>query len=173
MKRIQGTVSAILLLLALSVSAATNTIYNQTLEPNPATADELMIDKAADGPTRKITIGSIISGQTEVTAVGADYIAIIDVTDSTLRKATLSDLLITPAVVGNLSIQQDAAQNVLTLDQNATAAGSSFVDFQGTEAANVTGPISTHQTAGTISKWLQIEINGAKLWIAVYGDPSP
>lgn len=98
----------LLWLISAQVFAASNTIFSQTLEANPDTGDELMIDKALDGPTRKITIGSIISGQTEVTAVGADFIAIIDVTDSELRKATLSDILISPTVIDSLTITGSA-----------------------------------------------------------------
>lgn len=66
-------------------------------------------------------------------------------------------------------LTQDAANEVLNLDQNAA---SSFINFEGTEGATTTDPVSTHPTAGTIQKWIQIEINGTKYWLPAYSDPS-
>ena len=69
-----------------------------------------------------------------------------------------------------LNIQQDAANQVVILDQNAA---SSFIDYQGTAAANATDPISTLTTSGATTNHIQIEINGVKAWIAVSTtDPS-
>jgi hypothetical protein len=69
--------------------------------------------------------------------------------------------------------EQNAANQVMILDQNATAAGSSFIDYQGTAAANATGPVSTFTTSGATTNHIQIEINGTKAWIAVStNDPS-
>lgn len=62
-----------------------------------------------------------------------------------------------------LEIQQDAANQAMIIDQNAA---SSFIDYQGTAAANATDPISTLTTSGATTHHIQIEINGVKAWIA-------
>lgn len=77
-----------------------------------------------------------------------------------------------PASIGTTCIKiiQDAANQVMILDQNAA---SSFIDFQGAAAANTTGPISTLTTSGATTHHLQIEINGVKAWVAAStADPS-
>lgn len=74
----------------------------------------------------------------------------------------------TSATVANF--RQDAANQVMILDQNAA---SSFIDYQGTAAANATDPISTLTTSGATTHHLQIEINGVQAWVAASTtDPS-
>ena len=156
-----------LLMLAFIESAfpASNTIFSQTLEPNPDTGDELMIDKALDGPTRKITIGSLISGQTLVTAVGADSIMIIDATDSELRKALVSDVLIAPTITGILTVNQDSSAEAMKIEKTTTDGG--MINFSATADADTTSAISTLTTSGATTHHIQVEINGVKAWIAV------
>ena len=156
-----------LLMLAFIESAfpASNTIFSQTLEPNPDTGDELMIDKALDGPTRKITIGSLISGQTLVTAVGADSIMIIDATDSELRKALVSDVLIAPTITGILTVNQDSTAEAIKIERTPTDGG--MINFSATADADTTSAISTLTTSGATTHHIQVEINGVKAWIAV------
>ena len=62
-----------------------------------------------------------------------------------------------------LEIQQDAANQAMIINQNAA---SSFIDYQGTAAANTTDPISTLTTSGATTNHLQIELNGVKAWVA-------
>ena len=91
-----------------------------------------------------------------------------DVGTRDLVKITNDNTAATGATV--LALQQDAAIQVLTLDQNAASA---FIDFEGTAAANATDPISTLTTSGATTHHLQIEINGAQAWIAISTtDPS-
>lgn len=71
-----------------------------------------------------------------------------------------------------LEVIQNAANQILILDHNATAAGSSYIDFQGTPAGNSTNPISTLTTSGAIQGHIQVEINGVKRWLAFLADPS-
>ncbi len=72
-----------------------------------------------------------------------------------------------------LNLLQGAAVPVLIINQAASSAGSSLIDFKGAAAANATGPISTLTTSGATTNHIQIEINGAKAWIAVSTtDPS-
>jgi len=66
---------------------------------------------------------------------------------------------------------QASGQTVLGLQKNATVDGG-FIDYRGDEGANTTDPVSTHGTAGTIQKWIQVEVNGTKYWMPVYSDPS-
>ena len=72
-----------------------------------------------------------------------------------------------------LTLRQDAVNQVMILDQNATGAGATFIDFQGTAAADALNPISTLTTSGATTHHIQIEINGAKAWVAAStNDPS-
>ena len=57
---------------------------------------------------------SVISGQTQVTAVGADSMLIFDATDNALKKALLSDLIET--VGSTPTFSQISATSDLTLD---------------------------------------------------------
>ena len=59
-------------------------------------------------------------------------------------------------------IQQDAALQCMTLDQNAA---SSFIDFQGAASANASNPISTLTTSGSVTHHVRFEINGVTFWI--------
>lgn len=68
-----------------------------------------------------------------------------------------------------LRAQQDADLEVVSLRQNGDAG---FIDFSGVEAGNTTDPVSSLSTAGTIDKWIQIELNGSKRWLPAYNDPS-
>ncbi len=68
--------------------------------------------------------------------------------------------------------EQDAVNQVMVLDQNATGSGASFVDYQGGTGANTTAPVSTLTTPGALQGWVQIEINGTKRWMPFYADPS-
>lgn len=63
-----------------------------------------------------------------------------------------------------LRVSQSSVNQAMILDQNAA---SSFIDYQGTAAANSTDPISTLTTSGATTHHIQVEINGAKAWIAV------
>ena len=57
---------------------------------------------------------SVISGQTQVTAVGADSMLIFDATDNALKKALLSDLIET--VGSTPTFSQISATSDLTID---------------------------------------------------------
>ncbi|MEE8565948.1 MAG: hypothetical protein V3S79_06155 [Candidatus Thermoplasmatota archaeon] len=46
------------------------------------------------------------------------------------------------------------------------------IDFYGTEAANAINTISTHKTPGALYGFVQININGTKLWLPAYQDPT-
>lgn len=69
----------------------------------------------------------------------------------------------------SLTVIQSAVNQCMILDQNAA---SSFIDYQGTAAANTTDPVSTLTTSGAIQGHLQIEVNGVKRWLAFLADPS-
>jgi len=84
-------------------------------------------------------------------------------TERELFRVVNNNTLATAATVAELV--QDAANKIMTLDHNATAAGSSYIDFEGAAAANTTGPISTLTTSGAVTHHLQMEINGTKFWI--------
>lgn len=59
---------------------------------------------------------------------------------------------------------------ICTMNQPAANA---IINFSGAAGANTTDPISTHNTSGTITDHIQIQLNGAKAWIAVStNDPS-
>lgn len=62
------------------------------------------------------------------------------------------------------------ATAAILIDQNDT--DQPVIKFEGQESANATDTISTHATAGTIAKWLQINVNGTKYWLPVYNDPT-
>ena len=72
---------------------------------------------------------SVISGQTQVTAVGADSMLIFDATDNALKKALLSDLIET--VGSTPTFSQISATSDLTLD----VAGVINLDADGAEVA--------------------------------------
>ena len=68
--------------------------------------------------------------------------------------------------IGQLVVGGSATlgMQLVTLDQNDT--DKPFIDFQGTASANTTDSISTHTTSGATTHHIQVEINGAKAWIA-------
>ena len=68
---------------------------------------------------------SVISGQTQVTAVGADSMLIFDATDNALKKALLSDLIET--VGSTPTFSQISSTGDLTID----AAGDIILDADG------------------------------------------
>jgi len=68
---------------------------------------------------------SVISGQTEVTAVGSDHMLIFDATDNALKKALLSDLIET--VGSTPTFSQISSTGNLTID----AAGDIILDADG------------------------------------------
>jgi len=68
---------------------------------------------------------SVISGQTEVTAVGSDHMLIFDATDNALKKALLSDLIET--VGSTPTFSQISSTGDLTID----AAGDIILDADG------------------------------------------
>ena len=61
---------------------------------------------------------SVISGQTQVTAVGADSVLIFDATDNALKKALLSDVIET--VGSTPTFSQISASSDLTVDVGET-----------------------------------------------------
>lgn len=116
--------------------------------------------------TPAITTGNVIRVE-DADSLTTGRIAVfrsnsVDVSARTLIQITNDNTLATGATV--LSLQQDAANQVVILDQNAA---SSFIDYQGIAAANATDPISTLTTSGATTHHVQIEINGVKAWIAV------
>jgi len=58
-----------------------------------------------------------------------------------------------------------AAIPVLELDQDDV--DQPFINFDGTTGADTTSSVSTHGTSGATTDHIQIELNGAKAWIAV------
>lgn len=75
---------------------------------------------------------SVISGQTQVTAVGADSVLIFDATDNALKKALLSDVIET--VGSTPTFSQISASSDLTVDVGGSiildADGTGIVDFK-------------------------------------------
>ena len=75
---------------------------------------------------------SVISGQTQVTAVGADSVLILDATDNALKKALLSDVIET--VGSTPTFSQISATSDLTVDVGGSiildADGTGIVDFK-------------------------------------------
>ena len=70
---------------------------------------------------------SVISGQTQVTAVGADSVLIFDATDNALKKALLSDVIET--VGSTPTFSQINATSDLTVD----AGGDIILDADGAD----------------------------------------
>lgn len=94
-----------------------------------------------------------------------------------LQKAILRELQRTRQALNNLvvphltvSCNSDLGQQAVTIDQDDV--DQAFIDYQGTSEAGVTKNISTHGSAGALSGWIKVEINGTGRWIPYYEDPS-
>ena len=143
--RIQSALTAILIALSFNAMGASNTIFSQTLEPNPSTGDELMIDLAGDGATRKITIGSIISGQTAVPAAGLDTLAVIDASDSALRQVTVQSIAEAGLV---FTMGSGTTIGALTFSNGSITDSSGAISF-GDENLTTTGTLGTGAITAT------------------------
>lgn len=73
---------------------------------------------------------------------------------------------------GTLHVRTDNGDNtpVLVLDQDDS--GEPFLEFQGSEAAATSDPISTLTTPGTLTKWAKTQANGTTYWLPLYTNPS-
>ena len=83
---------------------------------------------------------SVISGQTQVTAVGADSVLILDATDNALKKALLSDVIETVAD-GDISTAK-IADDAVTEDKLANAINTSIAAKLPLAGGTVTGDIT-------------------------------
>lgn len=118
-------------------------------------------------PAAATTSGDVISASANSITTGKLLNLTSGSTDSSSRNlARITNSSSSATGTNCLHLLQQAAHEVLRIEQNATAAGSSFIDFNGTVAANTTGPISSLTTSGSTTHHIQIEINGTKAWIA-------
>lgn len=115
---------------------------------NPqTTTGKLMNVSDADA----LTTGRIFSYQSNSASASTRQLGFIQNVNSA---ATGTDVL---------NLRQEAANQVLVLDQRAV---SSFVDYQGTINGTAIGPITSLTTSGATTNHVLFEINGTPFWIA-------
>lgn len=142
-------------------------LIDQNLDSKSLTIDsEATTSNVFEFAVPKTTTGNVISAENanSLTSgrVAAFHSNSADASARDVIKVTNDNVAAVGATC--LNLRQDAANQVMILDQNQA---SSFVDYQGTAAATVTDPISTNTTSGATTHHIQVEINGAKAWIAV------
>ena len=145
-------------------SAATGAVPLKVEQDANQTGIELTSDCTTEPgllvQANSLTTGAAIYGYSDSSATGS------------LRGVIRGRQASTSAVSSYVGyFQQKSTQSVLGLEKDATTGGG-FIDYRGDEGANTTDPVSTHGTAGTIQKWIQVEVNGTKYWMPVYSAPS-
>jgi hypothetical protein len=113
---------------------------------------------------------SVISGQTQVTAVGADSVLIFDATDNALKKALLSDVIETVAD-GDISTAK-LADNAVTsakIDTNIAIAGDLTVQGGQINTGNTSGDHSEFGTDGSGHTFIDASTSGGNLFLQAGG----
>lgn len=136
---------------SLEIQSSATTAGVVTLNNAGTTTGNILSIQAADA----LTTGSIAQFISNSSSASARDLVFIKNTNSLATDARC------------LQLEQNAANIMMLMDHKGTVAGSSYINFQATTAANTTNPISTLTTSGATTHHIQIEINGTKAWIPV------